>query len=208
VITGKAPDGAMLRLRKTFQTHTWNGSITDSLESTMTVRGSAYTWHVNQSTRPLVQEQLRTVLNETPTQSWQFDGTAIGPTGHRDYQLELTAPDQDVLKVALDWPLPDDLDLEVYRVTGYDAAGQPQLALVAGSAKAPGDKESALVANPAPGTYIANFASGTPSYTVDAGAYAATTTTSGPLVESYTLLREAHGDRLHGPSGGRGRGGP
>jgi hypothetical protein len=133
------------------------------------------------------------VLNEVPTESWHFDGTAIEPTGHRDHQFELTAPDQEVLRVALDWPLPDDLDLEVYRVTGYDAAGQPQLALVASSANAPGDKEQALVANPATGTYIArvvNYASATPAYTVDAGAYDATTSSSGPLVESYTLTCE------------------
>jgi len=193
VITGKAPDGALLRLRKTFQTPTWNGEITDTLESTLSVRGSGYSWHVNQSTRPLAQEQLRTVLNEAPTQSWHVDGTAIEPTGHRDHTFELTAPDQDVLKVALDWPLPDDLDLEVYRVTGYDAGGQPQLALVASSGNTPGTKETAFVANPVPGTYVArvvNYASATPSYTVDAGAYDATTTTTGPLVESYTLTCE------------------
>jgi hypothetical protein len=193
VITGKAPDGAMLRLRKTFETPTWNGSFTDSLESSMSVRGNSYTWHVNQSTRPFLLDRLRKVLNETPTESWHFDGTTIEPTGHRDHKFEVTAPDQEVLRVALDWPLPDDLDLEVHRVTGYDAAGQPQLALVASSANAPAEKEETFVPNPVTGTYIArvvNYASATPTYTVDAGAYDATTSSSEPIVESYTLTCE------------------
>ena len=37
VLTGKAPAGATLRLRKTFATPTWDGSIQDSLDTTMTV---------------------------------------------------------------------------------------------------------------------------------------------------------------------------
>ncbi|HEV2088235.1 MAG TPA: M14 family zinc carboxypeptidase, partial [Cryptosporangiaceae bacterium] len=58
VITGKAPAGATLRLKKTFATPTWAGAIQDTLDTTMLVGANgAYTWHVNPSTRPVVIER-------------------------------------------------------------------------------------------------------------------------------------------------------
>ena len=65
VITGTAPAGAILRVKKQFSTKTWNGTLVpDTLESTLVVPASgAYTWHVNPSTRP-------TVVAEGGTESW------------------------------------------------------------------------------------------------------------------------------------------
>ncbi|MEU4196714.1 M14 family zinc carboxypeptidase [Kribbella sp. NPDC026611] len=59
IITGTAPAGAVLRLKKTFTTKTWSGTqLPDTLESTMTVpAGGTYTWHTNPSTRPAVVQQ-------------------------------------------------------------------------------------------------------------------------------------------------------
>ncbi|HYI37879.1 MAG TPA: M14 family zinc carboxypeptidase [Thermoleophilaceae bacterium] len=56
VITGTAPAGRVLRLRKQFTTATSQAgvSVPDALDTTMTVPASGrYTWHVNPSKRPL-----------------------------------------------------------------------------------------------------------------------------------------------------------
>jgi len=75
VITGSAPAGRVLRLRKEFQTPTIGAfgdpprtMIDDAVELTMTVpAGGAYEWHVNPSTRPLVGEPESYALTcETP----------------------------------------------------------------------------------------------------------------------------------------------
>ena len=59
IITGSAPAGAVLRLRKSLTTKTWSGTqLPDTLETTMTVSaGGSYTWHTNPSTRPAVVQQ-------------------------------------------------------------------------------------------------------------------------------------------------------
>src|SRR6266540_5024749 len=56
IITGTAPAGAVLRVKKQTSTKTWNGTLVpDTLESTLVVPASGtYTWHVNPSTRPIV----------------------------------------------------------------------------------------------------------------------------------------------------------
>jgi hypothetical protein len=74
VITGSGPAGAVLRLKKSFNTKTWNGTnIPDVLDTTMVVpAGGTYTWHTNQSTRP-------TVVQQGGTESWTM--TCERPTG-------------------------------------------------------------------------------------------------------------------------------
>jgi carboxypeptidase T len=76
VITGTAPAGDILRIKKQFSTKTWNGTlIPDTLESTLVVPASGtYTWHVNPSTRPIV------IQDGGGTESWTLtcerpDGT-------------------------------------------------------------------------------------------------------------------------------------
>ncbi|MGH3712776.1 MAG: M14 family metallopeptidase [Micromonosporaceae bacterium] len=77
VVTGSAPAGAVLRLKKQFDTATWNGAtFPDTLETTLVVpAGGAYTWHTNPSTRPIAQQQGK-------TESWTLtcerpDGTVL-----------------------------------------------------------------------------------------------------------------------------------
>ncbi|MEV8377425.1 M14 family metallopeptidase [Kribbella sp. NPDC056861] len=74
VITGTGPAGAVLRLKKSFNTKTWNGTnVADVLDTTMTVpAGGTYTYHANPSTRPIVVQQ-------GGTESWTL--TCERPTG-------------------------------------------------------------------------------------------------------------------------------
>ncbi|WP_344160781.1 M14 family metallopeptidase [Kribbella yunnanensis] len=75
VVTGTGPAGAVLRLKKSFTTKTWNGTLLpDVLETTMTVpAGGTYTYHANPSTRPI------TIQNGGGTESWTL--TCERPTG-------------------------------------------------------------------------------------------------------------------------------
>lgn len=195
VISGKAPAGATLRLRKQFSTPTWSpeNDFTDSLESSMVTSGRSFTWDVNQSTRPAVQARLVKLLDEEPTRSETFSGTAA-PASSVDHELVVTEADQEILQVVLDWPTPDDLDLEVYR---KNADGS--LTEVGSSGNFVGDKEKATINAPAPGTYVLrviNFASVSPTYTLTAGLYNATEQTTAPLVEAWTLTCEMDGQVL------------
>lgn len=195
VISGKAPAGATLRLRKTFSTPTWSpeNDFTDSLESSMITSGRSFTWDVNQSTRPAVQARLVKLLDEKPTRSETFSGTAA-PGSSVDHELVVTEADQEILQVVLDWPTPDDLDLEVYR---RNADGS--LTEVGSSGNFVGDKEKATINAPTPGTYVLrviNFASVSPTYTLTSGLFNATEQTTAPLVEAWTLTCEKNGQVL------------
>ncbi len=192
VISGKAPAGAVLRLRKQFATPTYDGSsFTDKLDTTMTVpTGGTFAWHVNPSTRPLVMKHRLQVLSETPTREETFKpGTALLPTQHEDKEFVVTETGQDLLQVELDWPTPDDYDLEVYY---READGS--LTQVASSGNFVGEKELATLSSPKPGTYVLrviNFASVSPDWTMTAGLYDTTDTIVGDgLVENWTLTCE------------------
>ena len=165
VLKGKAPKGATLRLRKDFESPTWESSFEDHLDSTITVgRKGRFSWVVNPSTRPLLQSR--------PIE-------------------ELAA---DVLRIDLDWPTPDDFDLEVYR---KDASGE--LVEVGTSGNAPGEKEQVQVPDAAAGTYVVrvvNYASVSPSYTVEVGQYATRSTFTDGRREKYTLTCEVGGKAL------------
>ena len=72
-----------------------------------------YTWHVNPSTRPVVMDrQVETVSGE-PVAEESWTGTTA-PLQSTDQEFTV-AQDVDLLEINLDWPTPDDLDLEVYR---------------------------------------------------------------------------------------------
>ncbi|MBA3308941.1 MAG: carboxypeptidase, partial [Nocardioidaceae bacterium] len=86
---------------------------------------------------------------------------------------------------------PDDLDLEVYR-----KKADGSLVLVGSSGNLPGEKESALVNAPTPGTYVLrviNYASVTPTYTLTAALYEADELAVPGLIENYTLTCERRG---------------
>jgi hypothetical protein len=195
VISGKAPDGATLRLRKEFSTPTWSpeNDFTDSLESSMVTTGKTFSWDVNQSTRPAVQARLVKLLESEPTRSETFSGTAA-PASSVDHELVVTETDQEILQVDLEWPTPDDLDLEVYRKNADGSLTQ-----VGSSGNFVGEKEKATISAPTPGTYVLrviNFASVSPTYTLTAGLYDATEQTTAPLVEAWTLTCEKDGQVL------------
>ena len=198
VITGKAPKGATLTLRKTFATPTWESSFEDSLSSTMRVGASGkYTWHVNQSTRPVVQAKLVEVTEDSEVRSETFTGgpTTIGESV--DHEFTMTETGVDVLGVTLDWPTPDDLDLEVYRKNADGSLTQ-----VSSSGNIPGEKESLEIAAPEPGTYVLrviNYASAASTYTLTATLYDSTTVAAEEvpgLIESWTLSCEKDGKVL------------
>ncbi len=146
VLTGKAPKGATLRLRKQFSTPTWAGSFTDNLNTTMKVGATGkYTWHVNQSTRPVV----RTSSSRSPRTS-RCARRAGGWTDHGRPVASTTTsrsprPGLDLLQVDLDWPTPDDLDLEVYKKNADGSLTQ-----VGSSGNFVGEKESRARSRPRP----------------------------------------------------------
>ncbi|MDP3889892.1 M14 family metallopeptidase, partial [Nocardioides sp.] len=117
LVTGRAPAGAELRLTKTFQTPTWESAFEDSLDSSITVGATGtFRWHVNPSTRPVVQERTVRELAETPYHSETFQGTVM-PLESSDHDFTVDAP-ADALEITLDPTLPaDDYDLELYRRT-------------------------------------------------------------------------------------------
>jgi hypothetical protein len=99
--------------------------------------------------------------------------------------------DADLFEVVLDWPTPDDMDLEVYR---QEADGS--LTPVGSSGNFVGEKERVLLQDPAQGTYVLraiNFASVAPSWTVTASLFEAETSTVPGLVEVWTLTCERDG---------------
>ncbi|HEX2175096.1 MAG TPA: M14 family zinc carboxypeptidase [Nocardioidaceae bacterium] len=194
VLSGRAPAGATLRLRKTFATPTWEGSFQDTLDSTMRVgEDGRFTWHVNPSTRPVVQSRQIEVTSSEPTASQQWTGTTL-PNQSTDQEYVVTEAGVDLLEVNLDWPTPDDLDLYVLR---KNADGS--LTEVASSAGFVGEKERALVSAPEPGTYVlrvTNFASVAPQWTLTAEEFDTTAQDISGLIENYTLSCERDGTVL------------
>ncbi|MBD8870184.1 M14 family zinc carboxypeptidase [Nocardioides donggukensis] len=195
VIKGKAPAGATLRLRKQFSTPTWESSFTDTLDTTMKVgsRGS-YQWHVNQSTRPVVMDKLVQITEDEPVRTETIQGgpTTIGQSV--DHPFSVTESGIDVLQVDLDWPTPDDMDLEVYRKNADGSLTQ-----VGSSGNFVNEKERAEIAAPAPGDYVLrviNFASTAPTYTLTATLFDSTLVDSEEvpgLIENWTMTCEVDG---------------
>jgi Zinc carboxypeptidase len=197
VIAGNAPTGAVLRLVKEFPTKTSQTdsfgnprTIGDRLESTLVVpSGNRYTWHVNPSTRPEVMEHRVRLLADAPTREETTTKNAVvwTPGDHVDIPFSMPETGVGALKVNLDWPTPDDLDLEVYH-------RQPDGSLleVGSSGEFVLAKEEALMELPEPGEYVIrviNFASVTTTFTVTAGLYGfvGEDVFGGNIVESYSL---------------------
>jgi hypothetical protein len=192
VLKGKAPAGATLRLRKDFDSPTWESSFEDFVDSSIKVGANgSFSWVVNPSTRPVVMEKKGATYAAKPFASETFTGSftvpAIGTAQHEFVAKKAS----DLLKVDLSWPTPDDLDLAVYRKEG------DQLVEVGTSGNAPGTPEQVQVIDAKPGTYVIeviNFGSVAPSYTVEVGQFAKQ---AGPVVrgtkESYVLTCEVGG---------------
>jgi hypothetical protein len=200
VIAGKAPAGAVLRLKKVFATRTSQVDelgnprvIGDTLESTLTVPpGNRYTWHVNPSTRPEVMEHRVRLLADEPIRAETTTHTGVVwlPEDHVDVPFSMAETGVGALKVNLDWPTPDDVDLYVYYVNPDGS-----LVEVGSSGNFVLEKEEALVELPEPGDYVlrvVNYASVTTEFTVTAGLYGVVgdDVFGDDLVESYTLSCE------------------
>jgi zinc carboxypeptidase len=190
VISGKAPAGAVLRLTKEFKTSTSQSTfINDRLDSTLVVpSGNKYTWHVNPSTRPEVMEHRVRLLAEEPTREQTFNWTGVWSIGdHVDFAFSMPEANVGALKVNLDWPTPDDVDLYVYFVNPDGS-----LVEVGSSGEFILAKEEAVIELPEPGNYVLraeNFASTTPSLTMTAGLFGVVgeNVFGGDVVESYKL---------------------
>jgi hypothetical protein len=193
VLTGKAPRGATIRLRKTFRTPTWEGSFRDRINTPIEVgRDGSFEWIVNPSTRPVVRSRTYQKLEDAPYLEKTIDGTNPGPGSHTDHEFVLDK-DADLFRVDLDWPTPDDMDLEIYRKVG------DKLVEVGSSGNFVGDKERADVPNAEAGTYVLrviNFASASPTYTLGVKLFDSVTRTTDGKRESYTLTCEKDGKVL------------
>jgi hypothetical protein len=200
VVSGKAPAGAVLRLIKQFPTKTSQVDgfgnprmIADRLESTLVVpAGNKYTWHVNPSTRPEVMEHRVRLLASEPSRRETIARTAVVwlPGDHVDVPFSMPESGVGALKVNLDWPTPDDLDLEVYFVNPDGS-----LVEVGSSGEFVLSKEEALIELPEPGNYVVraiNYASATTSFTVTASLFGMVgeEVSGGNVAESYSLSCE------------------
>ena len=92
VLTGRAPKGATLRLTKTFQTPTWEGSFKDGWTPPSGRRGRSFRWHVNPSTRPVVRStRAYQELAEDADRRQTIEGTTAAPNEHADHEFALTS---------------------------------------------------------------------------------------------------------------------
>lgn len=191
VLRGKAPAGATLRLTKTFDSPTWESSFEDFLDSSITVgRKGTFSWVVNPSTRPVVRSRTYDAIADEPYRSDTIEGgptePVVGSVDH-EYVVDRQA---DLLRIALDWPTPDDFDLEVYLKKGEE------LVEVGSSGNAPGEKELVELVDAAKGTYVVrvlNYASVSPSYTLQLDHFDAVRKRTKGIKEAYTLTCEVGG---------------
>ncbi|HEV3377081.1 MAG TPA: M14 family metallopeptidase [Thermoleophilaceae bacterium] len=166
VLAGRAPANAVLRLTKTFETPTYDGStFTDSLNSTMQVGpDGVFEWHTNPSTRPLVMKESGRPATGEPSPAQQFNsrgGTVPcanydtpPPSCYEDHNITVpsgTGIDNAKATFRIEWPTPaSDWDMKIYRAdAGGAATGEP----VATSGQGATNFEEAVVADPA-GDYV------------------------------------------------------
>ncbi len=200
VLVGKAPAGARLRLRRTSATPTWDGAITDTIDTSMVVgTNGRFEWHVNPSTRPIVQARQYRVTSEEPDHTESSSATTPPPGAGRDDDIHHNNHDYrlgvgvDLLEVKLDWPTPDDMDLYVFRNTpdGVEQVGSSTSFL---------DKERVLVPDAEGGNYVirvVNYTSVSPTYTLTVSHFETHMQTTPSLIEAYTLSCEIDGRAVH-----------
>jgi murein tripeptide amidase MpaA len=189
IIGGTAPAGANLRLIRRGLTPKWNGTFRDPVNVRMRVgRDGTYTWHVNPSTRPVVDKSRYQVLGRAMAKETYQDITPPNMTTDKEYTV---TKDADLLDINLDWPTPDDLDLTVYkRVNG-------EFKKIGESAGFVGEKERVMVKRPRKGQVyrmrVTNFASGSPQWTLTAALHTTTDHYKEALFELWTMRCERKG---------------
>jgi hypothetical protein len=200
IVAGEATPGATLRLTRTGSTPTWTGSFEDTVDTVLTVPADGgFIWHTNPSTRPLAMGKRYDVLADDPTEMFSEDGSVPAPGDHVDVDWVVKTPAA-LANIELTWQLPDDVDLEVYRVvseTGGEDGGR-QLEQVASSGNFVVDKELATFSDVETGAYVIrviNFAAvpGQP-FTVTAESFDADSKTTMGLIEAWTLTCEIGGE--------------
>jgi hypothetical protein len=192
VLKGNAPKGATIRLAKEFRTPTWESSFKDGVNTRIRAGRDNFRWIVNPSTRPVVRSHPYEDLSDTPFRHEVIQGGPIQPSSHEDHEFVLSGP-ADVFRTSLDWPTPDDMDLEVYRKTSDG------LKKVGSSGNFIGDKERVDINGALAGTYVLrviNFASATPTYTLTEDLFNSVTRHTVGERERYTLTCEKHGKVL------------
>ena len=170
LITGRAPEGRVLRVTKSFTSLTSpvlraDGTAgepvpyTDHLESTYRSRGGAFTWHVNPSTRPAVAGRWGRDPQAPAQPTTPLTNPAGIPAKGASESTTFTIqgmPTYDNFKAEVKVAWPDaSQDWDVYV---YDAAGN-----LVGSAASLADPEVALLIEPVPGTYtvvVENYSGG------------------------------------------------
>jgi zinc carboxypeptidase len=159
VLAGRAPANAVLRLTKTFETPTFDGStFTDTLNSTMQVDETGrFEWHTNPSTRPLVmKESGRPATGEpSPPQEFASRGEAVPcanfddppETCYEDHQITVPSGegiDNASATVRIEWATP---------VSDYDMKILKDGQVIATSGQGATNFEEAVLADPA-GEYV------------------------------------------------------
>ena len=176
VLTGNAPPGAILRLKKSFKTPTsMEGDLAtfdDTLESTMRVPSSGrFEWHINPSTRPLVAKERGRNPTGPPSGPITFAGDPSGPPadgaapgGNANTTNPLfynehpfTAPsdgDNATATIRAEWASPaSDWDMKVYEDRDGSGTVSDGDAVVGASEQGTTDFEQTTLAEPvlAPG---------------------------------------------------------
>jgi hypothetical protein len=123
--------------------------------------------------------QVETVCGEPVVrETWTGTTAPLQSTG-QEFSVD---QDADLFEIVLDWPTPDDMDLEVYR---KHADGS--LTEVGSSGNFVNERERVLLQDPEHGVYVLrviNLASVTPTWTLTASLFEADTWTVPGLVET------------------------
>jgi hypothetical protein len=194
-ITGRAPAGRVLTVRKQFQSMTSpviqpDGSVgdpivvTDTLTSSLRTEGGAFSWAVNPSTRPYVAGRY----GRDPMAPPQPKQGLVNPAGtpaegaseYATFTVEgMPAHDNGKAEVRVEWPDAGvDWDVYVYDSQGRQVASAASLA----------DPEVALLIDPVPGTYtieLNNYEGG------DTSDWTGEVVFGSPTPASYTGVKEA-----------------
>ncbi len=196
-ITGTAPEGARLILKKEFMTPTSpviDGSgvegdvilFKDKLKTKLDVgKSGKYDWHVNPSTRPLVDPRQPDVDKKPgkPSDPIDFTGSpgpdalpcgdseSEDPTCFNDHPFKVKGGkgiDNGKATVRITWPSPaSDWDMKVFKDSDGDGTSEGETDVVGSSADGTTNVESSTIAGPEfkPGKYVvrvSNFAAAEP----------------------------------------------
>ena len=178
VLAGSAPAGAVLRLKKVFQTPTSiqnpDNSLktfTDTLDTTMVVPGSgSYQWHINPSTRPIVMNPNGRIATGDPSPPVPISGSVAGPPADGAVPCaNTTSPpasctnvhpftippqgggiDNALVAIRLSWPTPgSDWDMQIFRdVNGNGVVDAPDGAKLAFSEGSTTAAEATSISEP------------------------------------------------------------